>query len=82
MSLYLLKLKYLYGEQGGNCNGCQKHFENNHFHIDHIIAQSTGGTHHIDNLQLLCGLCNSVKGNRGMEYLRMKLDYDTVKFNI
>lgn len=69
----LANKKYLYGEQGGNCNGCQKHFEIVNFHVDHIIAQSQGGTDHIENLQLLCGYCNSVKGNRGMEYLKAKL---------
>ncbi|MXY15160.1 MAG: HNH endonuclease [Proteobacteria bacterium] len=32
-----------------------------------------GGTDHPDNLQLLCGHCNSVKGDRGQEYLIAKL---------
>ncbi|MBC6442177.1 MAG: HNH endonuclease [Rhodobacteraceae bacterium] len=39
----------------------------------HIIPQSGGGgTDHIENLQLLCGHCNSVKRDRGMEYLVAK----------
>lgn len=63
----------LYGEQGGNCAGCGTHFEKTNLEIDHIIAKSKGGTDHIDNLQLLCGSCNRFKGDRGMEYLRMKL---------
>lgn len=63
----------LYGEQEGNCNGCHTHFEAQHLEIDHIIAKSVGGTDHIDNLQLLCGNCNRIKGNRGQEYLITKL---------
>ena len=65
--------KRLYGEQAGNCNGCDQHFQLQNLTVDHIIARSKGGTDHIDNLQLLCGHCNSVKGNRGMEYLHKYL---------
>ena len=63
----------LYGTQGGNCNGCDTHFLPQHLTVDHIIATSKGGTSHLDNLQLLCPHCNSLKGNRPMEYLRARL---------
>ena len=63
----------LYGEQAGDCAGCAEHFQLVNLTVDHIIARSKGGNDHIDNLQLLCGHCNSVKGDRGMEYLRTKL---------
>ena len=63
----------LYGEQAGDCAGCGEHFLLVNLTVDHIIARSKGGNDHIDNLQLLCGHCNSVKGDRGMEYLRTKL---------
>ena len=66
--------KHLYGQQTGNCNGCSQHFETQHLEVDHIIARSMGGTDHIENLQLLCGHCNKVKGNRGQEYLIAKLE--------
>jgi len=65
--------RLLYGEQGGYCAGCGEHFEMRNMEVDHIIARAKGGTDHIDNLQLLCGACNRVKGDRGMEYLRTKL---------
>lgn len=63
----------LYGEQEGHCAGCHTHFELRHLEVDHIISRRKGGTDHDSNLQLLCGSCNRVKGDRGMEYLRAKL---------
>lgn len=66
--------KHLYGEQGGHCAGCSEHFQARHFEVDHIIAKSKGGTDHLTNLQLLCSNCNRIKGDRGMEYLRTKLE--------
>ncbi len=65
--------KYLYGEQGGICNGCREHFLIQNFTVDHIISRKQGGTDHLDNLQLLCARCNSVKGDRGQEYLITRL---------
>ena len=65
--------KRLYGEQSGHCAGCTDHFEARHLEVDHIIARKKGGSDALDNLQLLCGNCNRIKGDRGMEYLRTKL---------
>ena len=65
--------RHLYGEQGGSCMGCGEHFKPQNLEVDHIIPRSKGGTDHLENLQLLCGHCNRVKGDRGMEYLRVKL---------
>ncbi|MDE0646000.1 MAG: DNA methyltransferase [Gammaproteobacteria bacterium] len=59
----------LYGTQGGHCNGCREHFETRHLEIDHIVPRSKGGTDHLENLQLLCGSCNRIKGNRTHEFL-------------
>ena len=65
--------KYLYGEQGGYCSGCESHFEMRHFHVDHIVPRSKAGTDHISNLQLLCGACNSMKGPRTQGELLVRL---------
>ena len=45
------------------------HFPIRNFTIDHVIPRSRGGDDHLDNLQLLCGACNSLKGDRPQEYL-------------
>ena len=66
--------EFLYGKQKGYCAGCKTHFEFRNLTVDHIISRNKGGTDHLENLQLLCGHCNSVKGARGMEYLMKYLD--------
>ena len=63
----------LYGQQEGRCGGCRTAFEFRHLEVDHVIPRSRGGTDHIDNLQLLCGHCNRIKGDRPQEYLVARL---------
>ena len=43
------------------------------FTVDHVVPQSRVGTDNLENLQLLCGACNSLKGDRLQEYLVAKL---------
>jgi site-specific DNA-methyltransferase (adenine-specific) len=64
----------LYKEQNGCCNGCGTLFEMRNLTVDHIIPKSKGGGSYYENYQLLCGSCNSIKGNRPMEYLRVKIE--------
>jgi site-specific DNA-methyltransferase (adenine-specific) len=64
----------LYKEQQGKCNACGREFEIRDLEIDHIIPKTKGGGDYYENYQLLCGSCNRIKGDRPMEYLRMKID--------
>ncbi len=52
----------LYGRQEGHCGGCRVLFPFRNLTVDHVVPQSKGGTDALDNLQLLCGACNSTKG--------------------
>ena len=63
----------LYGRQEGKCAGCGVLFPFRNMTVDHIIPKSKGGQDNEENLQLLCGACNSMKGNRDMAYLLAKL---------
>ncbi|MDR0327184.1 MAG: HNH endonuclease, partial [Planctomycetaceae bacterium] len=64
----------LFKVQQGKCNACGREFEMWDFEIDHIIPKSKGGGDYYENYQLLCGSCNRIKGDRPMEYLRLKIE--------
>ncbi|MDE0032537.1 MAG: DNA methyltransferase [Deltaproteobacteria bacterium] len=57
----------LYGVQEGLCAGCRVMFPFRNMTVDHVVPQAKGGTGHIENLQLLCAACNSMKGTRSQE---------------
>ena len=63
----------LFGVQEGKCGGCRVRFEFRNLEIDHILPRADGGLDDDSNLQLLCGSCNRIKGDRDMAYLRMRL---------
>ena len=63
----------LYGKFEGICQGCLISFPFRNLTIDHVIPTSRGGTDHLDNLQLLCGACNSAKGSGTNEEFLVKL---------
>jgi site-specific DNA-methyltransferase (adenine-specific) len=63
----------LYKEQNGLCNACGTKFDLWNLEIDHIIPKAKGGGDYYENYQLLCGSCNKIKGDRPMEYLRLKI---------
>jgi site-specific DNA-methyltransferase (adenine-specific) len=66
--------KRLYQQQARKCMGCGREFEIWDFEIDHIIPKAKGGGDYYENYQLLCGSCNRIKGDRPMEYLRLKIE--------
>ena len=68
----------LFGQQEGLCNGCRIAFPFQNFTVDHLVPQSKGGTHHIDNLQLLCNACNSKKGSGTQAELIVKLQQEGI----
>ena len=59
----------LFGLQEVKCTGCEVLFPFRNMTIDHILPRSKGGTDAPENLQLLCGACNSTKGSRTQEEL-------------
>jgi site-specific DNA-methyltransferase (adenine-specific) len=63
----------LYKEQNGLCNACKTKFDIWNLETDHIIPKAKGGGDYYENYQLLCGSCNRIKGDRPMEYLRIKI---------
>ena len=69
----------LYGRQEGICAGCQVLFPFRNMTVDHIVARARGGQDHIENLQLLCGACNSMKGAEPQEYLIARLKAEGIR---
>ncbi len=63
----------LFGRQQGYCAGCKHFMQYQHLEVDHIVPRSKGGQDDDSNLQLLCGHCNRIKGNRTMAYLLSEL---------
>ena len=62
----------LYGEQEGNCASGGIHFPFRNLTVDPIVPPWRGGTDHLENLQLKCGACESMKGTISQAALHAK----------
>lgn len=54
----------LYSEQNALCLGCNQYFPYKNLTLDHKHPRSQGANNRKDNMALLCGFCNSRKGDR------------------
>lgn len=50
---------------GFHCGACKA---TKNLQLDHVIPVSVGGSSDVENLQLLCGSCNSKKGDKTIDY--------------
>lgn len=69
----------LYGLQEGYCWGCRDHFKFRNLTRDHIVAIELGGQDHFENLQLMCGACNSKKGTKPMAVFIQQLEAEGLR---
>ncbi len=70
---YRIHKHTLYGRQEGVCGDCGILFPFRNLTVDHVVPRAKGGSDHLDNLQLLCGACNSMKGTGTQAQLLAKL---------
>ncbi len=59
--------------QNNKCAGCELETQIGEMEIDCIIPKVKGGQYVRENIQLLCGSCNSKRGKDPMETLRKKI---------
>ena len=59
---YRVHKQRVFARDGRQCRYCGSDEEP--LHIDHIIPRKAGGTHDLDNLQVLCKPCNLRKSSK------------------
>ena len=63
----------LYELQNHRCLCCGELFPLEELTEDHVIPVGPGVSDRIDNIQLLCGPCNSSKGRQSLDYRRKEV---------
>ena len=61
------------------CAGCRVLFPFRNLTVDHVVPRSKGGSDYIDNLQLLCVACNSMKGTQVQEAFVARLKAENIR---
>lgn len=70
----------LYWQQSGLCGGCGSHMLAHAITQDHIKPRRLGGGDEFENLQLLCGGCSSIKGDRTQEEFEEDLNERYIRY--
>lgn len=55
------------------CESCSSIINNNNYHLDHITPLCKGGTNKLDNLAILCSVCNLSKSSKLIEIWKPSL---------
>ena len=55
------------------CQYCSKSFKVEELTFDHVIPKSKGGKTTWDNVVTSCRICNTLKGNKSLKKIRVKL---------
>ncbi len=64
-----LKDQLANGQPEAKCNACKTTLKVRQLELDRIMPRTEGGRYEEENVQLLCGSCNSVKQSKSNEFL-------------
>jgi hypothetical protein len=64
--------QYYQDSMNGNCYLCMCNITIENYHAGHIISVRNGGTNNIDNLKIVCSLCNLSMGTQNLEEFKQR----------
>ena len=64
-------------QQGGLCLCCRIDVSRG-FHVDHVVPIALGGSDNAENLQILCGTCNKIKGSTIISIIELRKNVTVV----